>query len=140
MTHRPYPKYASRDARRGPITTCSTCGLLWSQSSMSFQYNFRGGNTPINTQILRCPRCIDGLQWQAKLIVIPPDPPPFFNTRPETYAVDEAGPTQDLAVVIILNSNVNASLLVTPEPAGEMLSQTGVIMVSQSGAVMITEA
>lgn len=120
MTNRPYPKYASRDARRGPITTCSTCGLLWSQSSMSFQYNFRGGNTPINTQILRCPRCIDGIQWQAKLIVIPPDPPPFFNTRPESYVVDETNwlTTQDGDIIETQSDELFITSIPNPSNAG----------------------
>jgi hypothetical protein len=56
---------------------------------MVFQYDFRGGSSPINTQILRCPRCLDDLNYQNKLLIIPPDPPAFFNVRPETYAVNE---------------------------------------------------
>lgn len=38
---------------------------------------------------LVCERCINPLTMQRQLIVLPPDPRPFFNTRPENYAVDE---------------------------------------------------
>lgn len=55
---------------------------------MSFQYDFAGTSVPINTQLLRCPKCITPLTWQKKLLVIPPDPPPIFNTRPEPLTVD----------------------------------------------------
>lgn len=89
MTYRPYPKYASRDPHAGPLTTCSTCGFLWNGSDMVFQYDFRGGSSPINTQVLRCPRCVDDMSFQQKLLIIPPDPPTFYNVRPETYAVNE---------------------------------------------------
>lgn len=115
MTHRPHPKYASNDARQGPWANCSDCGFNWSLSSLQFQYDFRGGSTPMNMGWLRCPRCISPLTYQRKLLIIPPDPPPIFNTMPENYPVDEAGPTQDLAVVIILNSNINASLSQTTD-------------------------
>lgn len=89
MTHRPKPKYASRDATHGPWVTCGECGLLWSQCDMAFQFDFQGGPVPINLNLLRCPKCITPYTWQRKLLIIPPDPPPFFNTRPENYTVDE---------------------------------------------------
>lgn len=57
---------------------------------MQFQYDFRGGSTPDNTGFLVCPRCVDDLNFQRKLIIIPPDPPPLANTRPENYIVDES--------------------------------------------------
>lgn len=90
MTYRPKPKYASRDAHRGPWTQCSDCGFQWSQTDMAFQYDYVGGPSPINLGYLRCPRCITPFTEQRRLIIIPPDPPVFFNTRPENYVVDEA--------------------------------------------------
>lgn len=97
MSYRPSPKYASKDARRGPWTTCPQCGLIWNLCDMQFQFDFQGGVAPINTNLLRCPKCITPLTWQRQLIVIPPDPPPIFNTRPEPYTVDETNwlTTQD---------------------------------------------
>lgn len=56
---------------------------------MQFQYDYVGGSTPQNLHYLRCPRCITPVNPQFKLIIIPPDPPPIFNTRPENYVVDE---------------------------------------------------
>lgn len=126
---RPKPKYASRDAHAGPWCTCSTCGLLWSQRSMQFQYDFQGGSAPINRQILRCPKCIDGLRYQAKLLIIPPDPPPLFNTRPENYVVDEttwiidgtaeggALPTGDIITTGVSSDSGPALIPSQPNPA-----------------------
>lgn len=100
MAHRPKPKYASKDPHQGPWTTCDRCGFIWSGTSMRFQYDYMGGPTPQYLGVLVCPRCEDDLMYQRKLLILPPDPEPFRNTRPEPYEVDEAGPTQQLAAVI----------------------------------------
>lgn len=56
---------------------------------MAFQFDFLGGTVPQNTRFLKCPKCMNALRWQNKLIIIPPDPPPLYNTRPENYTIDE---------------------------------------------------
>lgn len=89
MTYRPSPKYASKDARRGAWCSCDDCGMIWNQSDMQFQYDFVGGPVPVSQGWLRCPRCITDLTYQRKLLVLPPDPAPIYNTRPENYTVDE---------------------------------------------------
>lgn len=89
MTYRPHPKYASNDARKGPWSTCDRCGFIWSQSDLQWQYQFQGGSVPQRTGFLHCPLCLDGLDYQNQLIIIPPDPPPIFNLRVENYTVDE---------------------------------------------------
>lgn len=122
MTYRPYPKYASRDAHAGPLTTCSTCGLLWNGSDMGFQYDFRGGSSPINTQILRCPRCFDSLAYQQKLLIIPPDPPTFYNVRPEPYSVDEANWLTTNEQQIILTEADEPITTNIPNPADSVAS------------------
>lgn len=49
----------------------------------------------INKQVLVCPnRCYDQPQEQLRAIVLPPDPPPVWQPRPEQYLVDEDNPTQ----------------------------------------------
>ncbi len=89
MSYRPSPKYASKNPRLGPWATCDRCSMLDNLSRMQFQYDYLGGMTPQNKHILLCKRCLDQLAFQRKLIVLPPDPPPVFNTRPENYFVDE---------------------------------------------------
>lgn len=56
---------------------------------MQFQYDFYGGSVPQNSGYLVCPRCLDDLAYQFKLLILPPDPKPIMNTRPENYFVDE---------------------------------------------------
>lgn len=97
MTRYMKPKYASRDAKLGAWTYCDDCGFIDNQSHMAFQYDYQGGSVPTNTGYLKCPRCMDALNYQRKLIIIPPDPPPLMNTRPGNNAVDETNwlTTQD---------------------------------------------
>lgn len=56
---------------------------------MQFQWDYYSGPTMQNTGFLVCDRCLDAPAEQQRLIILPPDPPPFFNTRPEPYFVDE---------------------------------------------------
>src|SRR5262249_19242830 len=100
------PKYASRDPHQGPWCTCDRCGFVWSGSRMAFQYDFMGGAVPQSLGLLVCPICTDDLNWQAKLLILPPDPAPFRNTRAEPYNVDEAGPTQDLVATVSLGAPI----------------------------------
>ena len=67
---------------------------------MRIQFDYMGGPTPQSTGLLVCPRCEDAMDTVNKLLILPPDPAPFKNTRPEVYAIDEAGPDQDLAAII----------------------------------------
>lgn len=90
MALRPSPRRASRDPHYGPWTTCDRCGLINSHSRMQFQFDFYGGASPQNSGLLVCSTCLDDLSWEQKLIVLPPDPQPFFNTRPEPYTIDES--------------------------------------------------
>lgn len=41
-----------------------------------------------NTNMLVCDTCMDDLQEQLRTIVIPPDPVPIKNPRPERYRID----------------------------------------------------
>lgn len=90
MSYRPSPKYASKSPGLGSAwSACDRCGFQWNQRNLQWQYNFQGGSTPQNLRFLHCPLCIDPLGYQQKLIVVPADPSPLFNTRPEPYVVDE---------------------------------------------------
>lgn len=89
MAHRPHPRNASTNAALGPWSTCDDCGFIYSHSKLRFNFQFMGGPTPMSTGFLVCPRCQDDLNYQQSLLVLPPDPPVTFNTRPENYTVDE---------------------------------------------------
>lgn len=43
----------------------------------------------INLRLLVCNKCLDAPTDQLRTIVLPPDPPPVYNARPEAYTLDE---------------------------------------------------
>ena len=97
MARRPHPKWATRNPHDGPWSSCDRCGFVVSQNRMTFQYDFLGGSVPQSLGLLVCPTCLDDLNFQQKLLILPPDPRPIYNTRPEPYVVDETNwlTTQD---------------------------------------------
>ena len=64
---------------------CDDCGFLYNKSELQWQYEWQGARTQ-NTNMLKCDRCLDELQEQLRVIVLPADPTPVSNPRPENYA------------------------------------------------------
>ncbi len=89
MPNRPHGR-AKLDPALGPWAVCDRCGLWYSQSDLTWQYDFQGGSTPQRLNILVCRRtCLDDYNYNNMLLILPPDPPPQANIRPEFFAVDE---------------------------------------------------
>ncbi len=79
------------DPAQGPWAVCDRCGLWYSHADLTWQYDFRGGSVPQARNLLVCRRtCLDDLNYNNMLLILPPDPPPQFNIRPEFFEVDEA--------------------------------------------------
>lgn len=114
MSKRPHPRGTTTNPSVGPWTTCDRCGFVSSMSRMQFQYDFMGGSAPQNLGILVCGRCLDDLQYQNMLLILPPDPAPIFNTRPEAYVADETNwlTTQDSEII----TTEDDALFTTPIP------------------------
>ena len=69
---------------------CDRCGFWYNLKDLVWQYDYEGGSTPINKRLLVCTRtCLDALNFQFALQILPPDPPPLYNVRPETFTLDE---------------------------------------------------
>lgn len=69
--------------------TCSRCGFIGNLIDFKWQFDWRGQNI-VNLKFLVCPPCYD-LPSEAALrtIVLPADPLPLMNARPEPYSIDE---------------------------------------------------
>lgn len=63
---------------------CDRCGFLYNHKDLHWQYDFRGRSLA-NLRILVCDTCEDTPQNQLKPRIIPPDPMPIQNARPERY-------------------------------------------------------
>lgn len=85
-----HPKYSETDGDDPRAWgTCDRCGFIWNLDNLSWQYDYRGSATLQNLRILVCSKCLDAVQPQLTPNILPPDPPPLFNARPEPYTVDE---------------------------------------------------
>lgn len=139
MSYRPQPKYATSDATRGPWTTCDVCGFIWQMCDMQFQYDYLGGSVPQSTGYLKCPKCLDQLNQQRQLIIIPPDPPPLFNTRPENYTVDETNwlVTDEASILVTDTSEQLITSIPNPDDSANTCYLTASLIYSQGSTTSI---
>jgi len=82
---------------------CDRCGFRFNLKDLAWQYSFQGSFSLQNTRILTCQRgtCNDPPNPQDAAYILPPDPVPVLNGRPEPYAIDETSwlSTQDGNVI-----------------------------------------
>lgn len=78
-----------RDPRAQAV--CDRCGIWYNHDKLRFQWDWAGAGM-INKQILCCYRCLDKPQEQLRAIVLPADPVPIQNPRPEQYVTAETSP------------------------------------------------
>lgn len=108
QVNRPIP----RGPRISPVTdwnnpraygTCDGCGLLTYRDALQMQKEYRGGMSPVDTGLLKCPKCLDVPNAQFMLQVNKPDPVPVYMPRPD----DDAGAARSVTTtpVTLLTSN-----------------------------------
>ena len=81
-----YPHGRARVDATSPraFAICDRCARLYNHKDLHWQYDFRGRSLA-NLRILVCHTCEDTPQPQLKPRIIPPDPLPIQNARPERY-------------------------------------------------------
>lgn len=67
---------------------CDRCGIWHNLVELQWQWQWAGTKLQ-NLRILVCTRCLDTPQPQLKTRIIPADPVPVFNARPENFSIDE---------------------------------------------------
>ncbi len=67
---------------------CDRCGFRYNWVDLTWQFDYRGPALA-NLRILVCKPCLDKPQEQLRAIVLPADPTPIINARPEYYQDDE---------------------------------------------------
>jgi hypothetical protein len=65
--------------------------MISNLENMQWQWDWRG-TALSNLRILVSEDELDEPQRQLGAIILPPDPPPIMNARPEPYAIDEESP------------------------------------------------
>lgn len=63
---------------------CDRCGLRFNHDNLSWDYQWAGPRLQ-NRRFLVCDSCLDVPQEGLRTIVIPPDPAPIMNARPDDY-------------------------------------------------------
>lgn len=139
MAKRPHPQGTTTNPHAGPWTTCDRCGKIFSMNRMQFQYDYMGGSSPQNLGLLVCDSgCLDDLNYQQKLLILPPDPQPFFNTRPENYVVDETNwlVTQDDDIITTQSNDPLIQNI--PSPTYDAATSNLTCSISASGGSVAT--
>mgnify|MGYP003650110121 CR=1 FL=1 len=84
--------YASRAGRARTSASnpqahavCDRCSFRYNHVDLRWQMDWAGASL-INKRILVCDRCYDTPQEQLRAIVIPADPVPIQNPRPQEFA------------------------------------------------------
>lgn len=86
MSMRPHG-LASIDARAPrALGVCDRCGFLYNHDQLRWQFDYKFGSRLFNLRLLVCRTCYDIPQESGRTIVLPPDPIPIRNARPEDYA------------------------------------------------------
>lgn len=106
---RPRPSRAEVDSSspRG-WATCQRCGFQLNLFKLQWQFQWAGSKLQ-NLRLLVCDKCLDTPQRQLGTFVLPPDPVPIMNARPENYTIDEDGPAQ---TTISIAANAGTTSLV----------------------------
>lgn len=89
---------------------CDMCGFLYNRVALRWQYEW-AGNRLVNQNMLVCEPCYDKPQEQLRVIVLPADPEPIGNPRPEEYSINN-NPVDTIGLNIgtmIQNAGVKAA-------------------------------
>jgi len=85
---RPHSRYRVDSNAPRAKAVCDFCGQIWQHDSLVWQYEWNGPRL-FNQRRLVCLPCNDRPQQQLRTIVLPPDPLPIMNPRPELYVTDD---------------------------------------------------
>jgi hypothetical protein len=87
--------YASRAGRARTSATnpqahaiCDRCAFRFNLVNLRWQFDY-AGPTLVNKRLLVCDTCYDEPNSQLRAIVIPADPVPVLNPRPEPFMWDQ---------------------------------------------------
>ena len=89
------------------LAICDRCGFTYNYDSLQMQQEWRGSQMQ-NTGLLVCESCWDAPQEQLRTIILPPDPVPIADPRPENYelANNPNSPVGQSASPALAGSNI----------------------------------
>lgn len=88
MAWRPHGRASVSARSPRAFGVCDRCGFTYQRDELVPQFQWQG-TTLQNLQIFVCKAtCLDVPQPQLKAIILPPDPVPVWQPRPERYALE----------------------------------------------------
>lgn len=66
---------------------CDRCAFVGNRVDFTFQHDWRG-NQLANIRVLVCPKCLDVPFENNRPLILPPDPPPVLDARPELFDIE----------------------------------------------------
>lgn len=85
---RPHGRAAISPTKPRALGVCDKCGFLYNHHYLKWRTDWRGTKLQ-NLRMLICDSCYDQYQQNGqRTIILPPDPVPIMNARPEQYVPD----------------------------------------------------
>src|SRR5262249_3712356 len=107
---RPHPRRARTSASNPEAwATSDRSGFVGNRKSLRLQVEW-AGTQRVNQQVLVYPDEYDEPNRQLGTIILPPDPVPILNARPENYALDE----QPVSTRYTMDGRVRVIISATP--------------------------
>ena len=91
MSWRPHGRAFTGVSSPTAFAVCDRCGFYYNRTDLRFQYDYVGPRLQ-NLRLLVCDKCYDDPFIHNIPIVVPPDPVPVMNPRPDVYALAMANP------------------------------------------------
>lgn len=89
MSLRPHGRTTISPSSPRARGVCDRCGFMFNHKDLRWQYDWRGTKLQ-NLRFLVCESCQDKYQQSGqRTIILPPDPVPIMNARPEYYVSDD---------------------------------------------------
>ena len=121
---RPHPRRAATNPTSPEAWgTDDRSGFVGNKNNLRWQYEWAGLKL-INKRILVYEDMYDEPQRQLGTIVLPPDPLPVMNARPENYAIDEypvSTLTNEAGAVLMLDGNFPHPVEIILDVAGYLV-------------------
>lgn len=88
--HRPHGSARIDPRNPSALGICDRCSFLYNLRDLSYQFAWAGTKL-INTRLRVCKKCLDRPNEQLRARILPPDPVPVADPRPENYAAENLG-------------------------------------------------
>ena len=88
MPWRPHGRASVNPENPQAWAICDRCGFNTNHYKLQWQYQWAGMKL-VNLRLLVCDECHDTPAEFLRAIILPADPPPLYNVRPEPYSIDE---------------------------------------------------